>query len=76
MAPPYLEPHHIKTVADGGADQPKSVGAVCPTCHRLIHHGEGGAKLNAELEQYVFEIEKAQGVATVVQGRQFEFPNN
>ncbi len=57
---PYLEPHHIKRVADGGPDHPKSVGAVCPTCHRLIHHGEGGAKLNAELEQYMFEIEKAQ----------------
>jgi len=60
MARPIWMPHHIKRVADGGPDHPKSVGAVCPTCHRLIHHGEGGAKLNAELEQYVFEIEKAQ----------------
>jgi 5-methylcytosine-specific restriction protein A len=57
---PYLEPHHIKRVADGGPDHPTSVGAVCPTCHRLIHHGEGGSKLNAELEQYVMEIEQSQ----------------
>jgi 5-methylcytosine-specific restriction protein A len=60
---PYLEPHHIKRVADGGPDHPQSVGAVCPTCHRLIHHGEGGSKLNIELEQYVLEIEKAQDLA-------------
>jgi 5-methylcytosine-specific restriction protein A len=56
---PYLEPHHIKRVADGGPDHPKSVGAVCPTCHRLIHHGDEGTKLNAELEKYVQEIEEA-----------------
>ena len=61
---PYLEPHHIKRIADGGPDHPKSVGAICPTCHRLIHHGEGGAELNAELEQYVAEVEKDQDAAT------------
>jgi len=55
---PYLEPHHIKRVADGGPDHPRSVGAVCPTCHRFIHHGEGGSKLNVELEQCVMEIEQ------------------
>jgi 5-methylcytosine-specific restriction protein A len=57
---PYLEPHHIKRIADGGPDHPTSVGAVCPTCHRLIHHGKDGAKLNIELEQYVLQTEKAQ----------------
>jgi 5-methylcytosine-specific restriction protein A len=62
---PYLEPHHLKRVADGGPDHPRSVGAVCPTCHRLIHHGEGGSKLNVELEQYVMEIEQAEGLSSV-----------
>lgn len=57
---PYLEPHHIKRVADGGPDHPNSVGAICPTCHRLIHHGEGGSKLNIELEQNVLKIEQSQ----------------
>ena len=57
---PYLEPHHIKRVADGGPDHPRSVGAVCPTCHRFIHHGAEGAKLNLELEKYVLEIEQPQ----------------
>jgi 5-methylcytosine-specific restriction protein A len=57
---PYLEPHHIRRIADGGPDHPKFVGAVCPTCHRLIHYGEGGAELNSDLEQYVVELEKVQ----------------
>jgi 5-methylcytosine-specific restriction protein A len=56
---PYLEPHHIKRVADGGPDHPASVGAICPTCHRLIHHGQDGAKLNQELEKYVAGVEQA-----------------
>jgi 5-methylcytosine-specific restriction enzyme A len=64
---PYLEPHHIKRVADGGPDHPRSVGAVCPTCHRLIHHGEGGSKLNVELEQYVLEIEQSQDLESAAE---------
>jgi hypothetical protein len=63
---PYLEPHHIKRVADGGPDHPRFVGAVCPTCHRIIHHGEGGVKLNAELEQYVLDLEKTQDTSTSI----------
>jgi 5-methylcytosine-specific restriction protein A len=55
---PYLEPHHIRRIADGGPDHPKFVAAVCPTCHRLIHHGEGGAKLNADLEKHVLKVEE------------------
>lgn len=57
---PYLEPHHIKRVADGGPDHPRSVGAICPTCHRLIHHGQDGSKLNMKLEQHVLKIEQLQ----------------
>lgn len=56
---PYLEPHHIKRISDGGPDHPKHVGAVCPNCHRLIHHGKGGAQLNTDLEHYVLQVEKA-----------------
>jgi 5-methylcytosine-specific restriction protein A len=55
---PYLEPHHIKRVADGGPDHPAFVGAVCPTCHRLIHHGAQGAELNSQLEIYVAQLEE------------------
>jgi 5-methylcytosine-specific restriction protein A len=46
---PYLEPHHINRLSDGGLDHPKYVGAICPTCHRLIHFGENGQHRNDEL---------------------------
>ena len=46
---PYLEPHHINRISDGGLDHPKYVGAICPTCHRLIHFGENGQHRNDEL---------------------------
>ena len=54
---PYLEPHHTKRVADGGPDHPAWVGAVCPTCHREIHHGKNGAARNQTLQQHLIQIE-------------------
>lgn len=60
---PYLEPHHTRRVADGGPDHPQWVGAVCPSCHREIHHGENGEALNQKLEAYLKKIEAAGGPA-------------
>jgi len=54
---PYLEPHHTRRLADGGPDHPRWVGAVCPTCHREIHHGESGRKRNDELKKKLADIE-------------------
>ncbi len=54
---PYLEPHHTTRVSDGGLDHPRFVGAICPTCHREIHHGLDGKRRNAELIEYLAEIE-------------------
>jgi 5-methylcytosine-specific restriction enzyme A len=54
---PYLEPHHTTRVSDGGLDHPRFVGAICPTCHREIHHGLDGKRRNAELTEYLSEIE-------------------
>lgn len=54
---PYLEPHHTTRVSDGGLDHPRFVGAICPTCHREIHHGLDGKRRNAELTEYLTEIE-------------------
>lgn len=35
---PYLEVHHVRTLAEGGADTIDNAVALCPTCHRLLHH--------------------------------------
>jgi len=46
---PYLEPHHTRRLSDGGPDDPRFVGAVCPSCHREIHHGRHGQAKNEAL---------------------------
>ena len=54
---PYLEPHHIRRLSDGGPDLPEFVGAVCPNCHREIHFGVHGGEKNAELQDRVLARE-------------------
>jgi 5-methylcytosine-specific restriction protein A len=36
---PYLEVHHSKPLSEGGFDDMKNVIALCPNCHREMHHG-------------------------------------
>jgi 5-methylcytosine-specific restriction protein A len=47
---PYLEPHHIRRLSDGGPDDPRFMAALCPNCHRRIHYGVDGQSLNADLQ--------------------------
>lgn len=54
---PYLEPHHIDRLADGGLDKPDVVGAICPNCHREIHHGARGSEINEALRQKIKDLE-------------------
>ena len=46
---PYLEPHHIRRLSDGGPDDPRYVAALCPNCHREVHHGINGRHKNERL---------------------------
>jgi 5-methylcytosine-specific restriction endonuclease McrA len=34
---PYLECHHVKTLAEGGLDTVNNTVALCPNCHRRVH---------------------------------------
>jgi 5-methylcytosine-specific restriction protein A len=54
---PYLEPHHTRRLADGGLDHPRWVGAICPNCHREIHHGENGDAVNGKLQKFIKALE-------------------
>jgi 5-methylcytosine-specific restriction enzyme A len=54
---PYLEPHHIRRLGDGGPDDPRFMGAVCPICHRNIHHGAEGRVVNERLQVAVAKRE-------------------
>jgi 5-methylcytosine-specific restriction protein A len=50
----FLEVHHLHRRSDGGADDPENVIALCPNCHRRVHHGQDGEEFNQRL------IEKAE----------------
>ncbi|WP_348532366.1 HNH endonuclease, partial [Methylobacterium oxalidis] len=58
---PYLEPHHTRRLSDGGPDDPRFVGAVCPDCHREIHHGQHGRAKNEALIAEISRKEAATG---------------
>ena len=36
---PYLEVHHVITLANGGPDTVENCLALCPNCHRKMHYG-------------------------------------
>lgn len=50
---PYLEVHHIVPLAEDGEDQLTNVAALCPRCHRELHHGLRRAQKRAELLIFV-----------------------
>lgn len=54
---PYLEPHHLRRLSDGGPDHPAHVIALCPTCHRRVHAGADGTKYNSMLTESMKGIE-------------------
>lgn len=35
---PYLEVHHVEQLAHGGPDTVENAVALCPNCHRRLHH--------------------------------------
>ncbi|WP_156473225.1 HNH endonuclease signature motif containing protein [Pseudorhodoferax sp. Leaf265] len=56
---PYLEVHHLLRLADDGPDAPSNVAAICPNCHRALHHSKGRAALAASLQLRVAQLEDA-----------------
>jgi 5-methylcytosine-specific restriction protein A len=55
---PFLEVHHIDRMADGGPDQPKNVAALCPNCHRRVHHAIDGEEYNQQIRMKIRYAEK------------------
>lgn len=55
---PYLEPHHTRRFSDGGPDDRRFVGVVCPGCHREIHHGLHGPVKNERLVEAIRQKER------------------
>jgi 5-methylcytosine-specific restriction protein A len=56
---PYLEPHHIRRLTDGGPDHPHWVIGVCPNCHQRAYHSADAVEFNQTLVGIVEKIEGA-----------------
>jgi hypothetical protein len=48
---PFVEVHHIHTLATGGEDTPENVVCLCPLHHREMHHGANADALRTVLLQ-------------------------
>lgn len=55
---PYLEVHHVKRLASGGSDKISNAVAVCPNCHRELHHGSNSMGLAESLYPKVSRLER------------------
>ena len=64
----YLEPHHTHMISESGPDNPRWVGAICPNCHREIHHGRDGKIKNERLQQHITNIESKFDLAPPLVG--------
>jgi len=53
---PYLELHYVRQLAEGGADTISNAVALCPNCHREIHHGANAQALTAWLYDNVARL--------------------
>jgi 5-methylcytosine-specific restriction enzyme A len=53
---PFLEVHHVRELAKGGSDTTTNAVALCPNCHRELHHGKDAERLRARLFQAVPEL--------------------
>lgn len=53
---PYLEVHHLKQLADGGSDRVSNTVALCPNCHRQMHHGKNKLQLRTSLFERIDEL--------------------
>mgnify|MGYP003132111908 CR=1 len=47
---PFLEIHHILPLANKGEDTLENAAALCPSCHREVHHGVNRVARTAELK--------------------------
>jgi 5-methylcytosine-specific restriction endonuclease McrA len=52
----YLEVHHPWRLADGGPDTIQNAVALCPNCHRHLHHGQDLEALLVALRRRVTRL--------------------
>lgn len=55
---PYLEVHHIVPLAEGGDDTLINAAALCPYCHRKLHHGVNRSSDRIVLHTHITSLSK------------------
>jgi len=55
---PFLEVHHVVRLADSGADGINNAVAVCPNCHRALHHSKNKLDLVESLYTKITRLVK------------------
>jgi hypothetical protein len=53
---PFLETHHLIRLADDGPDTVENAVAVCPNCHRRLHHGADRLTLAENIRARLFPL--------------------
>jgi 5-methylcytosine-specific restriction protein A len=53
---PFLEVHHVWGLGEDGPDIVENAVALCPNCHRLLHHGKNMGEANASLFSKVMRL--------------------
>ncbi|MCC8253394.1 HNH endonuclease [Vibrio campbellii] len=54
---PFLEVHHLTRMIDGGPDTIQNCAALCPNCHRKLHHCADRVNLTEGLRNKVLKKE-------------------
>lgn len=55
---PYLEVHHVVTLAEGGPDTIGNTVAICPNCHRALHYSKDKDLRIAQLYRKVERLQR------------------
>ncbi|WP_111910460.1 HNH endonuclease [Aeromonas media] len=53
---PYLEIHHVTPLAEGGSDRVSNTVALCPNCHRRMHHSQNKLELRDEAVKKIYRL--------------------
>jgi 5-methylcytosine-specific restriction endonuclease McrA len=61
---PFLEVHHVVRLADRGSDTTTNTTALCPNCHRLLHHSHDAGQAADRIYSNVAELRRESGGTT------------
>lgn len=55
---PFLEVHHVRTLASKGSDTVENAVALCPNCHRQLHYGIDREEMREQIYKRVARLRR------------------